>query len=106
MTGLLTDKVAIVTGAGQGVGEGIARALAGEGAHLVLADIDGDAVEAAAADLREGSTRALAVATDVRDPETVEALFEAAWGGKTEDVQRYISMPIAQDAATIAHSFC
>lgn len=72
------DKVAIVTGGASGIGRGIARALAGEGAHLVLADIDADAVEAAAADLRERSPRALAVATDVRDPETVEALFEAA----------------------------
>ena len=37
MTGLLTDKVAIVTGAGQGVGEGIARALADAGAAVVIA---------------------------------------------------------------------
>ena len=47
----LTDRVAIVTGAARGIGIGIARVLGSEGARVVLADLDGDAAEAAAAAL-------------------------------------------------------
>ena len=72
------DKVAIVTGGASGIGQGIARALAGEGAHLVIADIDPDNAEVAAKDLAERGARSLAVRTDVRDPAAVEALFDAA----------------------------
>ena len=53
MTGLLTDKVAIVTGAGQGVGEGIARALADAGAAVVIAARRAENGEPAAAALRK-----------------------------------------------------
>lgn len=72
------DKVALVTGGASGIGQGIARALAGEGAHLVIADIDGDKAEAAAKDLESRGARSLAVPTDVRDPGAVAALFDAA----------------------------
>lgn len=72
------NKVAIVTGGASGIGQGIARALAGERARLVLADIDGDAADAAASELRERGASCVAVATDVRDPEAVASLFEAA----------------------------
>ncbi len=72
------DKVAIVTGGASGIGQGIARALASEGAHLVIADIDADAAEKAAEDLRGRGARCLAVRTDVRDNESVDALFDRA----------------------------
>ncbi|MCR9096197.1 MAG: SDR family oxidoreductase [bacterium] len=72
------DKVAIITGGASGIGLGIARALTGEGTHLVIADIDPDNARSAAANLEERGARTLAVATDVRDPASVDALFDAA----------------------------
>ena len=51
--GRLDNRRALVTGGADGIGLGIARRFAHEGAHVVIADIDGAAAEAAAADLRE-----------------------------------------------------
>ncbi|MFD7896960.1 SDR family NAD(P)-dependent oxidoreductase [Streptomyces sp. NPDC059743] len=48
---ILANRAAIVTGAGQGVGEGIARALAAEGAHVVVADINPERADAVAAEI-------------------------------------------------------
>ncbi|MGC7317813.1 SDR family NAD(P)-dependent oxidoreductase, partial [Mycobacteroides abscessus] len=45
---LLADKVAVVTGAAQGIGREIARVLHGHGARVVLADLDGGAAQQAA----------------------------------------------------------
>jgi 2,3-dihydroxy-2,3-dihydro-p-cumate dehydrogenase len=50
-----TDRVAIVTGAGSGIGKAIAMRLGEEGAELVLADINADALEAVADQLRQGN---------------------------------------------------
>lgn len=76
MTGKLVDRVAVVTGAGRGIGLAISRRFAAEGALVVLADIDGDHAEQGAAAIREAGGRALASATDVGDPAAVDALFE------------------------------
>ena len=67
--------VAIVTGAGRGIGAAVARRLHGDGWTVVLADLDGDAVGALARDL--GST-AVPLAMDVRDPESWAAAVAAA----------------------------
>ncbi len=75
---LLTDRVAIVTGGGRGIGEGVARTLAAFGAAVVIADKDADAGERVAAGLGEAGQRALAVATDVRDPEACDELVKRA----------------------------
>lgn len=68
--GILDDKTCVVTGAAKGIGLSIARALSGEGAHVVLSDIDGAGAESAAADL----PRAEAVACDVTDEDQVARL--------------------------------
>ena len=65
----LNDKVAIVTGAASGFGEGIARRFAAEGADVVVADINGDAAEAVAGEI--GGT---AVTVDVSSNDSVGAM--------------------------------
>jgi len=71
------DKVAVVTGGASGIGLGIARALAVEGAGIVVGDIDGGAAEEAADALRRQGARSLAVQTDVRSNESVDSLIAA-----------------------------
>jgi NAD(P)-dependent dehydrogenase (short-subunit alcohol dehydrogenase family) len=74
-----TDKVAVVTGAAQGIGEAYARALAAEGASVVVADLNAEAGEKVASDI-DG----LFVRTDVASAESAAALVEAtvaAYGG-------------------------
>lgn len=68
----LTDRVAIVTGASEGIGRALAQLLVSEGAQVVLAARSKDKLEALAAEL--GSERALAVPTDVAQPAQVERL--------------------------------
>src|SRR5687768_1553256 len=75
--GLLDGKVAIVTGAGSGIGKATARRFAKEGARVVVADITGDE-ERTTAELRDTGGDALAVHTDVRDEASVVAMFDAA----------------------------
>jgi meso-butanediol dehydrogenase / (S,S)-butanediol dehydrogenase / diacetyl reductase len=64
---VLRDKVAVVTGAGRGLGRGIALRFAKEGAHLALVDIDRAAAEAVAAEIRETGGRARVHVADVSD---------------------------------------
>lgn len=74
MSGLpdLAGKVAVVTGGASGIGKGIAAQLVAEGARVVIADIQRDAMEAAAAEIG-----AAGVLTDVSDPASVDALAAA-----------------------------
>ena len=75
----LKDKVAVVTGASKGIGLGIARAFAGEGAHVVVTARTKDAVEAAASEIAETfGVTACAVASDVATPEGCQAVIDAA----------------------------
>jgi NAD(P)-dependent dehydrogenase (short-subunit alcohol dehydrogenase family) len=81
MAGRLADKVAIVTGAGSGIGETSAQLFAAEGAQVVCADIDGDS---AAATAERIGNAALAVRVDVSDPGQAERMVAetvAAFGG-------------------------
>ena len=70
------QKVAIVTGAGSGIGKAAALGLLGEGYAVALAGRREELLEAVAAESGAGE-RALPVRTDVRDPEAVAALFAA-----------------------------
>ena len=74
----LRNQVAVVTGGGRGIGEGIARTLAGAGASVVVAARRVDEVEAVAAQIRADGGEAMAVATDVTDDAAVDALARAA----------------------------
>jgi NAD(P)-dependent dehydrogenase (short-subunit alcohol dehydrogenase family) len=73
LMGRLQSKVAIVTGAGSGVGEETARLMAREGASVVVADINGAAAERVA-----GEIGAVAAAVDVSDEPSVVRMIETA----------------------------
>ena len=75
----LKDKVGVVTGGASGIGRGIARALAAEGAHVVVADIEAGRAEQVAAELRASGVRSAGVRCDVTERASVEALAERAW---------------------------
>ena len=74
-------KIAIVTGAGSGIGRAIALALLADGYRVVLAGRRADALEETRALAGALAGHALAVPTDVTDPAAVHALFETARSG-------------------------
>jgi NAD(P)-dependent dehydrogenase (short-subunit alcohol dehydrogenase family) len=71
--------VAVITGAGAGIGAGLARHAAHLGMTVVLADIDEQAVAELRTEQVQHGARAAAVACDVRDPEALERLAEHTW---------------------------
>jgi NAD(P)-dependent dehydrogenase (short-subunit alcohol dehydrogenase family) len=79
-TGVTVDsfagRVAVVTGAGSGIGAALARGFAAEGASVVVADIDEAAARTVADDI---ASRATAVAVDVTDPSSVDRLAEQVY---------------------------
>jgi 3-oxoacyl-[acyl-carrier protein] reductase len=77
-------KTAIVTGAGQGIGEAYARALAAEGANVVVADIQTDPAAAVVKEIEQAGGNAIAVRVDVADQDSADAMVAAtteAYGG-------------------------
>jgi NAD(P)-dependent dehydrogenase (short-subunit alcohol dehydrogenase family) len=73
-----TAKVALVTGAGSGIGRAVSLALLGAGWSVVLAGRRADRLEETAGLAGDAASRALVHSTDVADPGSVTALFEAA----------------------------
>ncbi len=98
----LAARVALVTGAGSGIGRAIALRLAAEGACVVIADRDGDSAAKVAAEIGEV---AVAVTFDVTDEEQVRQCFEAAtlaFGGVDLVVNNAglsVSKPLVQTTA-------
>lgn len=75
----LADRVAVITGAASGIGQGLARRFAREGLKLVLADIEEAALLEVEKELRLGGTSVLAVKTDVSRKASVFALADRAF---------------------------
>jgi 3-oxoacyl-[acyl-carrier protein] reductase len=73
----LTGQVAVVTGGARGIGLGIASVLAAEGASAVIVDVDAAAADRAAASLRSEGRSATAIAADVTDRASVDAMAAA-----------------------------
>jgi sorbitol-6-phosphate 2-dehydrogenase len=79
MAGVLQDRVAVVTGGAQGLGEAIAHRLAREGAHVIVADLNLEGVERVAADVvAQPDRRAVGIKVDVTDEPQVEAMIARA----------------------------
>ena len=94
----LKGKIAVITGAGEGIGRGMARRLAAAGANIVIAEIQAELGEQTAAAIRaDFGVEVLPIATDVKDKGqvlammaatverfgTVDILINNAWGGST-----------------------
>lgn len=73
----LTDRIAVVTGAGSGIGRATSEALAHAGCHLALVDISAGSVEETAATIRSLGRNVSTHVVDVRDADALEALPEA-----------------------------
>ncbi len=74
----LTGKVAVVTGGGQGIGEGIAKSMAGAGAAVIVASRSKDKIERVTEEIRTAGGKALAVPADVTDRSALINLAETA----------------------------
>src|SRR5215467_10145321 len=94
--GRVAGKVALVAGAGGGIGGAGAEALAREGAAVFCTDSDGRAAEATASRIRAAGGRAAASALDVRDRAAVDAVVAAL-------VSTFGRLDILLESAGIAH---
>jgi NAD(P)-dependent dehydrogenase (short-subunit alcohol dehydrogenase family) len=75
---IAVGRVAVVTGAASGIGQGLSERFAAEGMHVVMADVEEPALSKAAAEIAETGASVLPVVTDVSDRAAVEALRDKA----------------------------
>jgi len=94
----LDGRVAVVTGAANGIGRALARLLAAERMQVVLADVQAEPLQLAANELEAGGAEVLPVPTDVTDPAAVRALADAA-------VERFGAVHVLCNNAGIAGRF-
>ena len=78
MSGRVQDRVVIVTGAARGIGAGIARALAEEGAKVVVGDLDEAGAQRTASAISDAGGEAIGVGVDVAERASVHAMVERA----------------------------
>jgi len=76
--GKLDGRSVVITGAARGIGAGLARRLAAEGAGVTVADLNAEGCEKVAAAIREGGDKAIGVGCDVGDRASVKAALDAA----------------------------
>ena len=81
MTDRLKDKVAIVTGAGSGMGAAMAKLFTAEGASVVAADLNKDRVDDVVSEITSAGGKAVAIKTDVSNESDIQDMFALA---KTE----------------------
>jgi len=79
MTRLLEDRIAVVTGGAQGLGQALSMRLAQEGVHILVADVNEESAKTTAAEIMAGSDRkAIALKADVTDEAQVEGMIARA----------------------------
>ncbi len=92
----LTDKVAVITGAGSGIGEAIARAFAKQGAHVEILDVDEAGATKVTGEIAAAGGRAAWQKCDVSDAAAASAAIESVW-------QKHGKLDILVNNAGIAH---
>src|SRR6478672_11438603 len=74
----IEGKVALITGAGQGIGRAIALRLASDGADIAVVDVNGDKAEAVAEEVRSRGSKAISIVADVTARDQVRAAVDQA----------------------------
>ena len=102
----LRERVAVVTGAGGGIGKGIVACLAEAGADVVLVDLDRGAAEKVAARVEDLGRDALVVQTDVTNPDSVADMAAAAldWQGHADILVNNAGVEIIRPVFEISES--
>ncbi|HVV76664.1 MAG TPA: SDR family oxidoreductase [Mycobacteriales bacterium] len=104
MTDLMREKVAIVTGAGSGIGRASAMRFAAEGARVLVADLRADRANECVAGIESAGGAAVAHEVDVSDPDAVAAMVQSALDsyGRLDVVFNNAAMTRAGDAVELS----
>lgn len=99
----LSGQTAVITGAGRGIGQVIASALAQAGADIVACDVDGASAEATAEAIRSDGRKALGVQVDVTQEISVAGLVEQAldWSGRLDVLVNNAGVTVQKEAVAL-----